>query len=105
MLAVKLSVHQHVVDVNQFLRRVQQVFNDYLPCFASSDWPGIQHKCDGVADQLHCRPLVGILVSFLFGPNDLGFVARSITRERIVFGNIDSDDSRSEELVSLGYLV
>jgi hypothetical protein len=48
------------------------------------------------------RPLVGILVSLLLRADDLVFVATSITRERLILGDIEGDYPSSKELLRLG---
>jgi CBS domain containing-hemolysin-like protein len=50
---------------------------------------------------LDCRPLVSVLVGLLFRADDLVFVARSITGERVSFGDVNSDDASSKELLRL----
>ncbi|SDY63734.1 hypothetical protein SAMN05216564_10786 [Halopenitus persicus] len=101
VLAIELSVHQHVIDVNEVLSRIEQVFDDFQSCLPLSDGARVQHDWDGIADQLYCRPLVGVLVTLLFRSDDFVFVARPVTGERVGFGNVDGDDSGSKELLCL----
>jgi hypothetical protein len=72
VLTIELSVHQHVIDVNHILSRIQQILDDLFPTLALPNWSRIQDDWDSVTDQLDGRPLVGVLVGVFFRPNNLG---------------------------------
>jgi hypothetical protein len=67
--------------MNEILSRIQQVLNDFQPSLTLSDRTRVQHHWYGIPDQLHRRPLVGVLVGLLLRPDDLVFVAvRSLVK-------------------------
>jgi len=65
MLTVELTVHQHIIDVDQFLGRVEQVFDDFFLTLALLNWSTIQYDWDSVPDQLDRSLLIKTLVDFL----------------------------------------
>jgi len=83
VLAIELPVHQHVIDMNEVLSRIEQVLDDFQLCLSLSDGARIQHDWDGVADQLDRRPLIGVFVGLLFCPDDFVLMARSIAGEGV----------------------
>jgi len=50
VLAVELPVHQYVLDVNQFLGRIQEVLEDFYAGLSLPNWPRIKDDWDGVAN-------------------------------------------------------
>jgi hypothetical protein len=52
VLAVELSVHQHVIVVDEVLGRVKQVLNDLLPWLAFPYRAGSKNSSKSVGDTL-----------------------------------------------------
>ena len=48
--------------MNEVLYTVEQILDDFAAAVSLFDWPGVQYQLDCVTDQLHGRPLIGVLV-------------------------------------------
>ncbi len=104
MLAIELTVHQHVVDVNEVLSRVEQILDDLQTTLPSTYGTSVQDNRNRIADQMDSRPLIRVLIALLFRPDNLVLANRTVASERVSVGNVDGDDTGSEKLIRLRYL-
>jgi hypothetical protein len=50
VLAIELSIHQHVIDVDEFLSRIQQLLDNLFPPLSFRYRADIKDEWDSVAD-------------------------------------------------------
>jgi hypothetical protein len=50
VLTIKFAVHQDVIDVDEFLSRIQQVLGDLYAGLILPNWPFVRHNRYYIAD-------------------------------------------------------